>query len=298
VADTCGSDRPSAGQRVPVLHCIDALTAAGARVQSIVASSDAEIDQVLAQLDGPPRADGLTWPDSDSKTRLVVVITDDGQLRHVLRRMVRRYAPAPSKRPVDLAVGRTVPDLPALAVLPLDAAATTDLVAQLGLPRKPAEVAAAVLGGGLRRLDLLRQDGGSITLDGVLVGAMDADGEALAWQGRVEVDDAVLTDGTEPLLAVAVGNAGGVAQLDGLPLLSAPDPTDGRVAVAVAVPVAHKPRFGRARVRVEVRRAQGRAVSVTPRDAQVPLIDDGVRATLNRKRSWWVEPGAWAVFTG
>lgn len=297
-ADTCAGDRPGAGQRVPVLHCIDALTAAGARVRSVIASSDAEIDQVLAQLDGPPRADGLTWPDDDGKTRLVVVVTDDGQLRHVLRRMVRRYAPAPSKRPADLAVGRTVPDLPALAVLPLDAAATSDLVAQLGLPRKPAEVAAAVLGTRLRRLDLLRQDGGSITLDGVLVGAMDSHGQALPWQGRVEVDDAVLTDGTEPLLAAAIGNAGGVAQLDGLQLLFAPDPADGRVAVAVAVPVRHKSLFGRTRIRVEVRRARGRAVSVTPRDAQVPLIDDGVPLTLNRKRSWWVEPGAWAVFTG
>ncbi|MBV1852107.1 hypothetical protein [Catellatospora tritici] len=297
--DSCGDGhtKQSPAPRTPVLHCVDALRAAGARVQTVVACSDAEVDAVLAQLDGPPRADGLTWPDSNGKTRLVVAVTDDGQLRHVLRRMVRRYAPAPSKRPEDLASGRTVPDLPAVAVLPLDATAK-DLAGQLGLPRQPAEVAAAVLGDTVRRLDLLRHDGGSVTLDGVLVGGADADGRPAQWLGRVEVDDLLLTDGADPLLAVAVANAAGVARAGGLPLLNSADPADGVIEVAVAVPVTHKPMFGRARLRIEVRRARGRAVSVTPRDAEVPLVDDSVAGSLNRKRSWWVEPGAWAVYTG
>ncbi|WP_229398939.1 hypothetical protein [Micromonospora okii] len=287
--------------RVPVLACADALTARGARVETVTARSDAEIDEVLARLDGPPRPDGLTWPDPDSKIRLVVATASDAQLRAVVRRLVRRYAPPPSRRPDDLPGNRTVPDLPPLGVLPLDPARSggqrqRDLAAQLGLPRDPAAVAAAVLDGTPRRLDLLRNDGGSVTLDGALIGAADDAGRPLHWRGRVEVDDALLSAGDDPLLACAIGNAGGYAQLDGLPLLTGGDPTDGVVEVAVAVPVVTRSALGRKRVRFEVRRARGRAVAVVPRDERVPYLDDGVEGELSRKRSWWTEPGAWAVW--
>jgi hypothetical protein len=293
----CGSaEKVACAPRVPVLACADALKEAGARVEMISASSDAEIDAVLARLDGAPRADGLTWPDPDAKVRLVVATAADGQLRAVMRRLVRRYAPPPSKRPADLAANRTVPDLPPIAVLPLDAGSTTDLAAQLGLPRAPADVAKAVLGGPVRRLDLLRNDGGSVTVDGALVGGADDQGRAVPWRGRVEVDDAVLSDGTDPILACAIGNAGGYATFDGLPLLTDGDPTDGQVEVAVAVPVVVRKRFRAPRVRVEVRRARGRAVSVLPRDGELQFLDDGVGGSMNRKRSWWTEPGAWAVY--
>ncbi|MFI6260308.1 hypothetical protein ACIBCL_29940 [Micromonospora zamorensis] len=294
--ERCATERP----RVPVLACADALNARGARVEMVTARSDAEIDAVLARLDGPARPDGLTWPDPDGKTRLVVATANDGQLRAVLRRLVRRYAPAPSKRPADLPGNRTLPDLPPVGVLPLDPArggTHRDLAAQLGLPRDPAVVAAAVLDGTPRRLDLLRNDGGSVTLDGALLGAADDAGRPLHWRARVEVDDAILTDGDEPLLACAVANAGGYATLDDVTLLTAPDPADGQVEVAVAVPVVVRSAFGRKRVRLEVRRARGRAVSVLPREGKVPYLDDGVEGELNRKRSWWVEPGAWAVWS-
>jgi hypothetical protein len=274
------------------------LTAAGARVETITAESDEEIDEVIARFDGDPRPDGLTWPDADSKLRLVVASATDGQLRAVVRRLVRRYAPAPSKRPADLATDRTVPDLPPMAILPLDAAATTDLAAQLGLPRTPAAVAAAVLNGQIRRLDLLRNDGGSVTVDGALVGGADGEGRAVPWRGRVEVDSAVLSDGDEPIMACAIGNGGAYASFDGIRLLADGDPTDGRVEVAVAVPVVVKQRFRGTRVRLEVRRARGRAVSVLPRDGELPFLDDGVAGSMNRKRSWWTEPGAWAVYAG
>ncbi|WP_406039179.1 hypothetical protein OG799_27865 [Micromonospora sp. NBC_00898] len=286
--------------RVPVLACADALTARGGRVEMVTARSDAEIDEVLARLDGPPRSDGLTWPDPDSKTRLVVATASDGQLRAVVRRLVRRYAPPPSRRPADLPANRTVPDLPTVGVLPLDPARSgthRDLAAQLGLPRDPAAVAAAVLDGSARRLDLLRNDGGSVTLDGALLGAADDAGRPLHWRARVEVDDAVLSDGDEPIMACAVGNAGGYARLDDVALLADPDPTDGRLEVAVAVPVVTRTALGRKRVRLEVRRARGRAVAVVPRDEKVPFLDDGVESELSRKRSWWTEPGAWAVWT-
>ncbi|MEH1098625.1 hypothetical protein [Micromonospora sp. CPCC 205561] len=286
--------------RVPVLACADVLTARGARVETVTARSDAEIDDLLARFDGPPRPDGLTWPDPDSKVRLVVASASDAQLRAVVRRMVRRYAPPPSRRPDDLPGNRTVPDLPPVGVLPLDPARSTthrDLAAQLGLPRDPAAVAAAVLDGTPRRLDLLRNDGGSVTLDGALVGAADDGGRPLHWRARVEVDDAVLSDGEDPLLACAIGNAGGYARLDDVTLLRNPDPTDGLVEVAVAVPVVTRSALGRKRVRLEVRRARGRAVAVLPREGRVPFLDDGIENELSRKRSWWTEPGAWAVWT-
>jgi hypothetical protein len=135
-------------------------------------------------------------------------------------------------------------------------------------------------------------------LDGALIGGADDNGRAVPWRGRVEVDDLVLTDGEDPILACAIGNSAGYAEFDGLPLLTAGDPTDGRVEVAVAVPVIVRQRFRRPRVRVEVRRARGRAVSVLPRDGDLQFLDDGVGGTMTRKRSWWTEAGAWAVYAG
>ncbi|WP_229075429.1 acylglycerol kinase family protein [Actinoplanes sp. DH11] len=298
----CGGCGPAAAAactpRTPVLACADVLRKAGARVETVMAGSDQEIDAVLARFDGPARPDGLTWPDPDSTMRLVVATATDGQLRAVVRRLVRRYAPPPSKRPADLDTVRTVPDLPPLAILPLDPGNTDDLAAQLGLPRTPEAVAEAVLTGPVRRLDLLRNDGGSVTLDGALLGGADDTGRAVPWRGRVEVDDALLTDGEEPVLACAVGNAGGYAEFDGLRMLADGDPTDGRVEVAVAVPVVVKQRFKGTRVRIEVRRARGRAVSVLPREGDLQFLDDGVAGSTSRKRSWWTEPGAWAVYAG
>jgi Diacylglycerol kinase catalytic domain len=299
-SSSCGSDcRGCAVECTPrtqVLTCADALRAAGARVEIVTASSDAEIDAVIKRFDAAPRADGLDWPDPNASTRLVVAAATDGQLRAVLRRLVRRYAPPPSRRPTDLAADRTVPDLPPVAILPLDASNSTDLAAQLGLPRDPAAVAAVVLGDSIQRLDLLRNDGGSVTVDGALVGGADDNGRAVPWHGRVEVDDAVLSDGTDPILACAIGNGAGYAEFDGLQLLTEGNPTDGRVEVAVAVPVIVKQRFKPTRVRVEVRRVRGRAVSVLPRDGELQFLDDGVAGTMTRKRSWWTEPGAWAVY--
>ncbi|MEV6342181.1 diacylglycerol kinase family protein [Actinoplanes sp. NPDC051851] len=301
--DSCGSgcggcNAVCATPRTPVLACADVLREAGARVETVLAGSDQEIDAVLARFDGPARPDGLTWPAARDDLRLVVASATDGQLRAVVRRLVRRYAPPPSKRPDDLDRSRTVPDLPPLAILPLDQGNTEDLAAQLGLPRTPTDVAKAVLAGDVRRLDLLRNDGGSVTLDGALLGGADDNGAAVPWRGRVEVDDALLTDGEEPVLACAIGNGGGYAEFDGLRLLADGDPTDGRVEVAVAVPVVVKQRFKGVRVRVEVRRARGRAVSVLPREGELQFLDDGVAGTTSRKRSWWTEAGAWAVYSG
>jgi hypothetical protein len=278
--DACGCGDAET-PRVPVLACADALRAGAATVALVTACSDADIDAAVKPVEA-------------GDTRLVVAASTDAQLRGVVRRLVRRYAPTPSKRPPDLPADRTVFDLPPLAVLALTPA-VPDLIGLLDLPRDPATVAAAVLGGRARRLDLLRHDGGSVTLGGVLIGGVDAGGSVAPWRGRIEVDDAVLTEGEEPILACSVRNVG-PSEVDGLPLVTAADATDGRIEVAVAVPILKRRLLREASVRFEVRRARGRGASVTPRDAEVPSVEDGVTTTLTRKRSWWVERGAWATY--
>jgi hypothetical protein len=276
--DTCGCAQVP---RVPVRSCADALRAGGAAVDLVTACSDAEIDAALK-------------PIETGEARLVVAAATDGQVRAVIRRLVRRYAPAPSKRPADLPPDRTLPDLPPVGLLPL-LPAVPDLIGSLGLPTDPARVAAATLTGRERRLDLLRQDGGSVTVHGALIGGVDEAGRPVPWRGRVEVDDTVLTDGNDPVLACAITNVGG-SDVDGLPLVQAATAEDGMIHVALAVPVVARRLLRRPALRFEVRRARGRAVSVTPRDGDIPLVDDGVALGLNRKRSWWVERSAWAVF--
>ncbi|BCJ39092.1 hypothetical protein Athai_65950 [Actinocatenispora thailandica] len=271
--------------RAAVLACRDALRAGGAEVRLVEANSDAEIDTVLTET---VLADG----------KLVVVGNDDGEARAVVRRLVRRCAPRPSKRPADLPTDRTLPDLPPIGLLSLDRGGTDDLVARLGLPRDPAEVAAAVLAGRTARFDLLRTDAGSVTLHGALLGGADESGRPVSWRAVVNVDDAVLSDGTDPVLLCTVVNApgSGYAEVDGLPLVTAADPADGSVDVAVAVlRYVGRRWLGNRRARVEVRRARGRAVAVTPTE-DVPFVDDAVTGTLTRKRTWWMERGAWAVY--
>lgn len=278
----CGNscEGSCARPRTQVLHCADALRAAGARVETVTAHDDTEVDAVIAGLDG--------------EVRLVVAVAEDSQLRHVVRRMVRRYAPPPSQRPADLPSNRTVPDLPPLAVLPLS---PSGFVTQLGLPSEPAAVAEAVLHGRVRRLDLLRHDGGSVVIDGALLGATDEHGRPVPWRGRIEVDDKVLTDGDDDLVACVVAVAGTYAVVDGMELVTRPDPADGLVEVGIAVPSVRKRLLKPNTFRMEVRRARGRAVSVLPRDAELPFVEDGVPGDLTRKRSWWIEPQAWAVYT-
>lgn len=275
----------SCGRRVPALQAADVLTSLGARPETVAAGSDAEIDEVLSRFGDP---------DVGTKYRLIIASETDGQLRHIIRRLVRRMAPPPSKRPASLPADRTIPDLPALGILPL---APGGLAERLGLPTSPADVANAIVGGRTRKLDLLRHDGGSVTLDGVLLGAASEAGVPIPFRGRIEVDDSVLSDGSDPIVAACVANADGTTTVDGLPLVTKADPGDGVIDVAIAVPVTHKPFLGKPRLRFEVRRARGRAVSVTPHGEDLPFVDDGVTGALTRKRSWWIESKAWSVYT-
>ncbi|HEX6873741.1 MAG TPA: diacylglycerol kinase family protein [Micromonosporaceae bacterium] len=266
--------------RVPVLRCAEALRAAGASIETVTACEDAEIDAAIK-------------PVTDAGTRLIVAAATDGEVRAVVRRLVRRAAPPPSKRPAELPPNRTVFDLPPMGILPLTPG-VPDLVRALALPEQPGAVAEAALAGQVRRLDLLRTDAGSVTLHGSLLGGAEHAREAGGWHGRIEVDDVVLSDGTEPILACSVRNLGSSA-VDGLPLVEAAAGDDGLVHVAVAVPKLTRRLLRPAAVHVEVRRARGRAVSVSP-TGEVPLVDDSVRAALTRKRAWWIEAGAWGVY--
>lgn len=278
--------RARAAARVPVLACADALKAGGAAVDVVTATNDSEIDAALQALFGPAE------PVEDGQARLVVAAATDAELRGVVRRLVRRLSPPPSKRPADMPDDRTVADLPPLAVLPLMPSVPA-LVRTLDLPTSPEGVAAAVLTGRERRIDLLRTDAGSVTLHGVLLGGPPF---TVPFKGRVACDDAVLSEGDEPLLACAITNAGR-SDVDGLPLVAGAAIDDGLVEVAIAVPVLQRRLLRPASVRVEVRRARGRAMSITPHGEEVPMSDDGVTAALTRKRSWWTERGAWALYT-
>jgi hypothetical protein len=293
------------GRRVPVLACADALRA-GAAVEIVEIAEPADLDPVLAAA-----LPGGTADPARGDVRLVVA-GDDLALALVLRRMVRRVRPASGDR-TGLRDDRTVPDLPPLGVLPLDivttseagtartttdAAAGPDLAGQLGLPRRPAEVAAAVLGGRVRRLDLLRTDAGGVTVHGAVLGAADPAGLPVPFRSRVEVDDKVLSAGNEPVLAVTVANAGGYAEIGGVQMVPSAVADDGSLHVAVAVPITVRSGPLRRRVaRVEVRRVRGRAVAVAVEGPDpLPYNDDGAVGSVVRKRTWWIERGAWAVY--
>lgn len=257
--------QPSCGPRTQVLACADALSAGGAEAKLTDAVDDAGIDAVL-QADNP----------------IVVAADSDSQIRAVLRRAVRIAAPAPSARGTDLPDDRTVADLPPLGVLPL--AQTPELVPALGLPDTPETVANAVLAKTVKRTDLLRNDGGGVTVHGIRLGGGDR-----PWRGKIALDDAILTDGTESLIVGVVANADGYGTIDGLPLCD-PDPTDAKLNIAIATPVAKRGLFRR-KTHIEVRRGAGRAVAITPVD-DVPFIEDGITGELGRKRTWWMERAA------
>src|SRR4029450_9809254 len=80
--DGCGT---ACSLRTPVLACADALRAAGARVETVIAGSDAEIDAVVARFDGDPRPGGVPWPAAEGRRRLGIAAAADGAVRAVVR---------------------------------------------------------------------------------------------------------------------------------------------------------------------------------------------------------------------
>ena len=165
----CADERP----RVPVLECADALRDEGRSVELVTARDESEIDAATRR---------------STVDLAVVAAATDAELRAVVRRLVRRHAPPPSKRPAELPAE---PDhlRPAAAGRP----AALARGAGSGHPARPAARRRRCRVGrtGRRKFagyDLLRTDSGSVTLGGALLGGV-ADGGLVSWRGRVEVDD-------------------------------------------------------------------------------------------------------------
>ena len=200
-----------------------------------------------------------------------------------------------SQRPDDLPADRTLPDLPPIGMLPLDPADAGAGHRSSDLPRVAGATSPrAVLGGTARRLDLLRNDGGSVTLHGALLGGADEGGRAVrSWPGSRSTTS-VLTDGAEPLLRCAVANADGYTDCGrsaaGRPERMPPTAcSTWRSPCPSGAPALGVPRPGSRYA------GPGAARSPSHPGEDVPFLDDGVAGTLSRKRTWWMERGAWAV---
>lgn len=242
------------------------LSSAG-MVELVEVSSPAGVDETLDRLAG----------------RRLVVAGGDASLHLVLRRLWARGELAAT--PVGL--------------LPLGAGA--DLAVHLGLPTDPAAAAEIAVAGRLRRLDLLRSDGGGgIAVNAVRIGRPGRAAGGLrrllrppGWPLHVNVDDQLLADGRTPVLTVVIGNG---STIGGRRMLPHADPGDGALDVLVLGP------SGRALAGTAgqpwrlVRSCRGRAATVSPPPGvTVPIEVDGEVATLTGRRSWWVEPAAWSA---
>jgi hypothetical protein len=218
-----------------------------------------------------------------------VAAAADGQVRAVVRRLVRKHLPAPSERPAACRPIARCPTCRRSACCRSTRRAPTSRRGS-GCRANPAAVAAAVLGGHVRRFDLLRNDGGSLTLDGALLGRRRRHGPRGPVPAAINVDDAELSSGREQLLAAVVANAAGYSAFDGPP--------------AVGGSAAHRRRSRRRRrarrPSASARRGRGpartrpRGRGDAGRGPPVPRRRRG--GTLTRKRTWWMERAAWGVY--
>jgi diacylglycerol kinase (ATP) len=234
--------------------------------------------------------------------RRLVLAGGDGSLHQLVKRLWRRG---------DLA---NVP----IGLLPMGTG--NDFARYLGLPLDPAPAARAILTGRPRWFDLIRSDGGGgVVVNAVHVGlGAEAAERAGAFKGRlgklaypvgavaslfgprgwrlhVNVDDTVLADGNRKLLMVAIGNGSSIG--GGAALFPGADAGDGSLEVLVLGPVGSAGAGTGGQPFRLVRRARGRAVSVTPsKGVEVGVNVDGDVSTLRGRRSWWVEPAAWSVY--
>lgn len=201
-----------------------------------------------------------------------------------------------------------------------------DLARALGLPLDPVAAAEVAVSGTVRDVDLLREDAGGVVVNavhagvaaratayakevkglfgtlGYLLGAVRAGLGAQGWRLRVEVDGAVVADGSEPALMVSVVVGRSIG--GGTEIAPSGGPDDRRVDVVVSaatglwqrVAFARDLRRGRHTERDDVRALDGREVvveAVGPDDAFQLNTDGDVAEEAVRRARWVLEPGAW-----
>jgi diacylglycerol kinase (ATP) len=255
-------------------------------VRVVSTRDEAELSSVLADASG-----------------LVVVAGGDGSL-HAAVAALDRHA-----RLGDVVLG----------LVPLGTG--NDFARTLGLPLDdPAAAARVVVRGVRRRLDLLRDDEGSIVVNAVHIGVgADAARIAQPWKARlgkvgylvgavvaglttgghrirVTADSRVLADGERRVLQVAVGN--GVFVGGGTPLSPDAQPGDGRADATVSFAVSPVRRLGYAmslRRGTQNRRRDvvgARAAVVTVEGDDLWVNADGELVGPVSRRRWVVDPGA------
>ena len=284
------ADAGSADQLGPALEVIQGHTS----VEVCETSMPGDLDGVLHRAGSRP----------------IVVAGGDGTLHAVVATLYRRN---------DLH-GR------ALGLLPLGTG--NDFARAVGIPLDPVEAAKALVSASPEPMDLVVDELGEIVVNHVHVGASAlASRHGATWKERlgpfglglvgypvgamlaavrppslrlrVEVDGEVVTDVDRQVLMLAIGNGASVG--GGTELTPDADPSDGRLDVMVSMATGPLERFGYAwhlrdgdhTERDDVIALRAKQVTISGEDFF--LAADGEISGPERRRSWHLEPGAYAM---
>jgi diacylglycerol kinase (ATP) len=270
-----------------------------------VLREDADVEVALTT--NPGELDGVLHR---AGCRSIVVAGGDGSLHAVVSALHRRH---------ELAQ-RT------LGLIPLGTG--NDFARALEIPLDPAEAAAALVSGKPHRMDLIVDELGGVVVNSVHAGASaQASRRGARWKKRlgpygfgilgypigaalssikppfvrlrVEADGEVVSDVDKHVLMVAIGNGTSVG--GGTELTPDADPTDGRLDVMVSLATGPIERFGYAwnlrnadhASRDDVITLRAKQVTISGEDFY--LAADGEISGPERRRSWHLEPAAYAL---
>lgn len=263
---------------------------ADAPTELVGTASDQDVDGVLDGLDG----------------RQLVIAGGDGSVHLVAQRLHDR--------------GEA--DRTSLGLVPLGTG--NDLARCLGIPLEPEEAAGVVVGGTVRRLDLLEDDAGGVVVNAVHaglgaeaaqrsesmkdglgplaypIGALLAGVQEDGWTLEVTVDGQRVAPDDGPVLMVGICNGSTIG--GGAPLCALAVPDDGKLDVVVVA--AHGPasrtafgaalRKGRHLERDDVVHTTGTEVRIA--GDPVRYNADGEVSDAVASRSYRVRPSAWGLF--